>query len=148
MTPGFPIVVIKDNERVILKKTSSKHNSKSALIDVQFEYLDDNFDPEANWVPTPILNNSGIDQVLIDSYNVWEGYAPGGWQRDYIYYGLTPNKQSGPIIGGKYREHITSFKLSGNDPIVAFNSIANIEDPKQVSDYRMGSSSGWTDRNF
>lgn len=84
LTPGFPIVVIKDNERVILKKTSSKQNSKSALIDAQFEYLDDNFDPEANWVPTPIINNSGIDQVLIDSYNVWEGYAPGGWQRLYL----------------------------------------------------------------
>ena len=145
LTPGFPIVVIKDNERVRLKKTSSKQNSKSALIDARFEYLDDNFNP-GMWVPTP--NLSQIDQVLIDSYNVWQGYAPGGWQRDYIYYGLMPSKQTGAINGGKYREHITSFKLSGNDPAVAFNSIANIEDPKQVTNYRLNSSSGWTDGNF
>jgi len=85
---------------------------------------------------------------LIDFYNVWTGYGQGGWQRDYIYYGLTPYKQAGPINRGKYREHITSFKLSGNDPIVVFNSIVDIEGPKQVIDYRMGGSSGWTDGNF
>ena len=148
LTPGFPIVVIKENERIRIKTSNSSKNSKIARLDNRFEFLDDNFDPAF------IVNNnlgstgSGIDQVLIDSYNVWEGYAPGGWQRDYIYYGLMPSKQTGAINGGKYREHITSFKLSGNDPAVAFNSIANIEDPKQVTNYRLNSSSGWTDGNF
>lgn len=151
LTPGFPIVVIKDNERVILKKTSSKQNSKSALIDAQFEYLDDNFDPEANWVPTPIINNSEIDQVLIDSYNVWEGYAPGGWQRDYIYYGLIPSKTKGQLTFN-YKEHLTSFRLTG-DPKIIFDIISRNSspgdlDPSLVTDYRMGSSSGWTDGNF
>jgi hypothetical protein len=151
LTPGFPIVVIKDNERVILKKTSSKQNSKSALIDAQFEYLDDNFDPEANWVPTPIINNSEIDQVLIDSYNVWEGYAPEGWQRDYIYYGLIPSKTKGQLTFN-YKEHLTSFRLTG-DPKIIFDIISRNSspgdlDPSLVTDYRMGSSSGWTDGNF
>lgn len=151
LTPGFPIVVIKDNERVLLKKISSKQNSKSALIDAQFEYLDDNFDPEANWVSTPIINNSGIDQVLIDSYNVWEGYAPGGWQRDYIYYGLTPSKTKGQLTYN-YKEHLTSFRLTG-DPKIIFDIISRNAspgdlDPSIVTDYRMGSSSGWTDGNF
>ncbi|MBG6112002.1 hypothetical protein IWX84_002897 [Flavobacterium sp. CG_9.10] len=151
LTPGFPIIVIKENERMRVKqnKYSVSKNSKQAYVGFSdFEYLDDNFDPNASVNNPPIVNNSGIDQILIDSYNVWEGYGPGGWQRDNIYYGLTPTKQSGAINGGKYREHITSFKLSGNDPTVAFNGIANIEDPQQVTDYRLGDSSGWTDGNF
>jgi len=147
LTPGFPIVVIKENERVRINRSSSNKNSKTARLAV-VEFIDDNFDPYASGNNTVITTTNTIDQVLIDSYNVWVNYASGGWQRDYIYYGLTPNKQSGAINGGKYREHITSFKLSGNDPVVAFNGIANIEDPKQVTDYRLNSSSGWTDGNF
>lgn len=151
LTPGFPIIVIKENERVRVKKNNSSvaMNSKQAYVGFEdFEYIDDNFDPNTSTNNPPIVNNDGIDQFLIDSYNVWEEYGPGGWQRDNIYYGLTPSKQSGAISGGKYREHITTFKLSGNDPAVSFNSIANIEDPKQVTDYRLGDSSGWTDGNF
>jgi hypothetical protein len=147
LTPGFPIVVIKDNERVRLKKTSSKQNSKSALIDAQFEYLDDNFDPASIVNNNLGITGSGIDQVLIDSYNVWEGYAPGGWQRDYIYYGLTPTKTTGSI-NGNYREYVTKFKLTGN-PANAYNLISGHNgDPSKVTDYRLNSSTGWTDGNF
>ena len=151
LTPGFPIIVIKENERLRVKQNHNNINKSAKLANVGFEdfdFIDENFDPNASTNNPPIVNNNGIDQFLIDSYNVWEGYGPGGWQRDNIYYGLTPSKQSGAINGGKYREHITTFKLSGNDPKVAYNSIANIEDPTQVTDYRLGDSSGWTDGNF
>jgi hypothetical protein len=146
LTPGYPIVVIKENERVRLKKSSSKQNSKTALIDAQFEYVDDNFDP-GMWVPTPIINNNGLDQFLIDGYNVWQGDPSVGWQRDNIYYGLTPTKLKGPLNGGKYREYITSFKMQG-DAQGAFTTIANIEDPQRTTDYRVNTSSGWTDGQF
>ncbi|RTY85274.1 hypothetical protein EKL97_01300 [Flavobacterium sp. LS1P28] len=61
---------------------------------------------------------------------------------------MTPSKQKGVISGGKYREYITSFKMSGNDAQGAFNTISNTDDPKQVTDYRLNSSSGWTDGQF
>jgi hypothetical protein len=151
LTPGFPIVVIKDNERVRLKKSSSKQNSKSALIDARFEYLDDNFDPASIVLNNQGIAGSGIDQVLIDSYNIWQGYAPGGWQRDYIYYGLTPSKTKGQLTYN-YKEHLTSFRLTG-DPKIIFdiisrNSSPGDVDPSLVTGYRLGSSSGWTDGNF
>ena len=149
LTPGFPIVVIKENERVRIKKSSSNKNARTAqLADVEF--IDENFDPNASTNTTVITTTNTLDQFLIDSYNVWEGYAAGGWQRDNIYYGLTPTKQKGPINGGKYREYITSFKMQGsdNDAQVAFNGIANIEDPQRMTDYRVYTSSGWTEGQF
>lgn len=113
---------------------------------MEFEPLDDFLDPNdiGMYVDTPDLN--GVAQVLKDSYNVWEGYGSGGWQRDYIYYGLTPTILRGGVTG-KYREHITSFKLGG-DPSSAFGKISGNQDPQQVSDYRINTSSGWTDGNF
>jgi hypothetical protein len=100
LTPGFPIVVIKENEMVKLKKGSfsekevtfrSLKANKLTRLPANFEFLDDNFDPYLGTNNNQVITGSGVDQVLIDSYNVWEGYASGGWQRDYIYYGLTPN---------------------------------------------------------
>lgn len=148
LTPGFPIVVIKENERVRLIKNPLLNKNSKTNQNRDFEFIADNFDPDASNLLSPAVSNSGLDQYLIDAYNVWEGFAPGGWQRDNIYYGLTPNKQKGAINGGKYREYITSFKMSGNDAQGAFNGIANIEDPQKRSDYRLNTSSGWTDGQF
>ena len=40
------------------------------------------------------------------------------------------------------------MSMSGNDAQGAFNGIANIEDPQKVTDYRVYTSSGWTDGQF
>lgn len=85
LTPGFPIVVIKENERVRIKTSKSNKNSRTADTN-GFEYLVDNFDPDASTQFQNIGNNSGLDPRLIDAYNVWESFGPGGWQRDNIYY--------------------------------------------------------------
>lgn len=148
LTPGFPIIVIKENERVRVKKNSNNKTAKLATVGFEdFEYIDDNFDPDASNPNPPIVNNNTIDQFLIDSYNVWEGYAAGGWQRDYIYFGLTPNIPSGKVTG-KYREFITHFALGGT-PEVAYNTISgHTGDPSKVTDYRVYTSTGWTDGAF
>jgi len=152
LTPGFPIIVIKENERVRVKKNSNNKTAKLATVGFEnFEYIDDNFDPDASNPNPPIVNNNTIDQFLIDSYNVWEGYAAGGWQRDNIYYGLTPTKTTGSI-NGNFREYITSFRMTG-DPKLALNTIAinsspGDPDPINNPDYRLGSSTGWTDGGF
>jgi hypothetical protein len=152
LTPGFPIIVIKENERVRVKKNSNNKTTKLATVGFEdFEYIDDNFDPDASNPNPPIVNNNTIDQFLIDAYNVWEGTASEGWQRDNIYYGLTPSKTKGQLTFN-YKEHLTSFKLTG-DPKIIFDIISRNSspgdlDPSQVPDYKMGSSSGWTDGNF
>ena len=148
LTPGYPIVVIKENERVRLKKSSSKQNSKTALIDAQFEYLDENFDP-GMWVPTPIIDYGIVsDPLLVDAYTIWNGND--GWQRDYIYHGLKQGVLQGPL-NRNYSEHIATFKLQG-DAKVAFTYIASGStpdnpDPQQNNEYRLGGT-GWTDGDF
>jgi hypothetical protein len=153
LTPGFPIVVIKENERVVLydKITSKKSNTSQLLKGsngLEFILLDDNFNPNLNSKKnTKKISGNNVDQFLINSYNVWEGYAPGGWQRDNIYYGLTPTISSGKVTG-KYREYITSFALKG-DPNSAYLTISGHNgDPAKVTDYRLNTSSGWTDGQF
>jgi hypothetical protein len=65
-----------------------------------------------------------IPQYLKTGYDVFSN-DPTGWQRDNIYYGLTPTNTSGPISGGKYREYITTFKVNGSTPQTAYNSISD-----------------------
>ncbi|MFV8269092.1 hypothetical protein ACNQGP_04035 [Flavobacterium sp. GT2N3] len=150
VTPGFPIIVIKENERLRVKQNHNNINKSAKLANVgfeDFEFIDENFDPNASTNNPPIVNNNGIDQFLIDSYNVWEGYGPGGWQRDNIYYGLTPSISNGKV-SGKYREYITSFAMKG-DPNVAYLTVSgHTNDPSKVTDYRLNDSSGWTDGKF
>jgi hypothetical protein len=147
LTPGFPIVVIKENERVRIKNKNSKQSSKIIPIDSEIEYIDDNFDPDASTPSTPIIKSSGLDQFLIDSYNVWEGYASGGWQRDNIYFGLTPNIPSGKVTG-KYREYVTNFALAGSPETAYYTISGHTGDPSKVTDYRVYTSTGWTDGAF
>ena len=147
LTPGFPIIVIKENERIRIKASKSTINARTSQID-GFEYLDDNFDP-GMWVPTPIINYAIIsDPLLVDAYSIWNGND--GWQRDYIYHGLKPGVTKGPL-NRNYSEHIATFKLIG-DPKIAFNTIsvnstAGDLDPQQNKEYRLGGS-GWTDGDF
>ena len=149
LTPGFPIVVIKENERVIGvngENSKTNQNAKTA-INASFAFEDNNFNPNTSAKTARIAATNNVDQFLIDSYNVWEGYASGGWQRDYIYYGLTPTQSAGRI-SGKYREYITSFALGGT-PTVAYGTIAgHTGDPSKVTDYRVYTSTGWTDGAF
>ncbi len=147
LTPGFPIIVVKENERVRIKTSKLNKNSRTAIID-GYEYIDDNFDP-GMWVPTPIIDYAIIaDPLLVDAYTIWNGND--GWQRDYIYHGLKPGVTQGPL-NRNYSEHIATFKLMG-DPKVAFNTISVNStpgdlDPQQNNEYRLGGS-GWTDGDF
>ncbi|MGL5111239.1 MAG: hypothetical protein ACRC6O_01225, partial [Flavobacterium sp.] len=149
LTPGFPIIVIKENERVRVKKNSNNTTAKLATVGFEdFEYIDDNFDPDASNPNPPVVNNSSIDQRLIDAYTIWNNND--GWQRDYIYHGLTATNTTGALTRN-YSEHITSFRLTG-DPKGAFTYIASGStpdnlDPQQVNEYRLGGS-GWTDGGF
>ena len=64
---------------------------------------------------------------------------------------MTPTKTSGSV-SGNFREYVTSFRMTG-DPKLAYNTISinsspGDPEPGKVSDYRLGTSSGWTDGGF
>lgn len=153
--PDFPVVVIKDNERIVSNQSQEEFNNLDTRIiteandAIQLRFSDDNFDSRISNSGNPPVtptNYPRVDQIHAQAYNVYQNYTPGGWQRDYIYYGLTPTNTEGGI-NPTYREELTSFKLQGN-PVDAYNYIADQQDPNLTSGFIVGNNSGWTDGSF
>lgn len=131
--PGYPVIVIKDNERITSSNSSTSKNfntTKIASINgVTYKFLDDCFDRSKNaknetkrTVPL-----SGLDSKVITAYNTYVN--TDGWQRDYIYYDITPGISKGPFKYN-FQESIKTFSLQG-DPRAAYNKIADqTGDPK------------------
>ncbi|UUF14632.1 MULTISPECIES: hypothetical protein [Flavobacterium] len=154
--PGFPVIVLKDNERIISSNNSTnknlKTNSIAVINGVNYKFLDDCFDGSkkinnqtARTVPT-----SSLDSKLITAYNTYVN--TDGWQRDFVYYDITPGTPKGPFKYN-FQESIKTFSLQG-DPRAAYNKIADqTGDPKlaegghAVNDvYKFNT--GWTGGNF
>jgi len=139
--PSFPVVVIKENEVVKVssgeanstkasvsngnkEKNSDKHLLKSSLY--TFEFLDEAFNglndinqKSSSKLRASTINASAIDSKIKTAYDTYKG--TDGWQRDYIYYDITPGQPKGKF-NYDYQEHITSFMM--NDA----NSLAVISD--------------------
>jgi len=156
--PGFPIIVIKQNERVRIKTSVNKLSSTAQSLGsnaggtMSFEFTDKAFNgsiPDikssfyqllksdklagvkgsvSRTAPSPNLS----DPNAIDQVNV-DAYNSGSeWHRDYVYYGITPNSPNGKFKN-YYSEFITSFKfLTPN----ALGLIADQDgDPKPFPNY-------------
>ncbi|WP_052259394.1 hypothetical protein [Flavobacterium sp. KMS] len=156
-TPGFPIIVIKENERVVVarNKEYSKLTTRVLRNDssVEFKFLDECFDSSKNnkeETSRPTTPGT-LDSKIVDAYNMYE--SADGWQRDYIYYGISPTTTKGPF---KYdfQETVKSFTLLG-DPTAAFNSISDQTGDPRLPVWVMGNKdapltpiSHWTGGNF
>ncbi len=75
--------------------------------------------------------NSYVPQKLVDAYNIYK--TSDGWQRDYIYYGLSPSKTHG-AFSYDFQEAIHSFELiadKGEPSKALFNYLSDSpEDPE------------------
>jgi hypothetical protein len=111
--PAFPIVVIKDNERVAVAQNTVQTQSAIASkdSDFAFEFIDECFDGSKKEEVTPQKFVRSIDPKLEEAYYIHN--KVDGWQRDYIYYGLTQENTKGPF-SYDFQEHITSFRFSPN----------------------------------
>lgn len=151
--PDFPVVVVKDNERLLSSVLTTDFNEYDTRELTQttennrIRFLDDNFDPIYN----PGSSSSAtttyprVDPIHQQAYNAYSNYTPGGWQRDYIYYGLTPTNTEGGL-NPTYREYLTSFKLTGN-PQVVYNTISSAQDPNFIQ-FTTINRNHWTDGSF
>jgi hypothetical protein len=151
LIPAYPVIVIKDNERIELSDGSSKSNQKRVLecnteisASPTYNYIDDNFNP---CITDPWAGGGGssgggsggcsngfeaipgrdatVDQFLIDAYNVFDRSITTPWQRDNIYYQLTPTRTTNAYTGGKFVEALTYFELQGSDPQHVFSIISD-----------------------
>lgn len=133
-TPSFPIVVVKENERVKISTNNSIRNNaiasnSPAIIQdnvlkgssYNFEFLDDAFNgnksnkimKSASKIQSgAFVNSSGsFDSKIQQAYEIYKN--TDGWQRDYIYYDITPGQQRGQFKYD-YQEFITSFKMNSS----------------------------------
>ncbi|MNH07084.1 hypothetical protein D3C79_664670 [compost metagenome] len=129
--PSFPVVVIKENEVVKVssgetnstkasvsngnkEKNSDKHLLKSSLytfefLDEAFNGLNDNNQKSSSKLRASTINASAIDSKIKTAYDTYKN--TDGWQRDYIYYDITPGQPKGKF-NYDYQEHITSFMMN------------------------------------
>ncbi|MDQ1167309.1 hypothetical protein [Flavobacterium sp. SORGH_AS_0622] len=145
-TPSFPVIVLKDNERIILSNSATGKNIRSSLVaninGLDYKFLDDCFDgsKKTKNATARTVNSSLLDDKIINAYNIYTGADVDGWQRDYIYYGITPGTPKGPF---KYDFHeaIKSFALLG-DPTAAYNKIADQTGDPRLPEQVVGNENG------
>ncbi|MDR2205937.1 MAG: hypothetical protein LBE36_07265 [Flavobacteriaceae bacterium] len=159
--PGFPVVVIKDNERVI-SNTDSRYNKLDTRVlteptdDVQLRLADNNFDVTIVNPPPPPPPSGDyprVDSYHVQAYDAYKDYTPGGWQRDFIYYGLTPDYPNG-ALRQNYIEYVTAIQFIGN-PNTAYTNLAEgLNDPRFKDETIIWGpqdppqTSGWTDGEY
>lgn len=143
--------------------------------DFSYRFIDDNFDNSLRWedggtgfggdpiwssqssCQVPFIHIPGrqnnVAQFLINAYNVFDGLVNQPWQRDNIYYQLTPQQTTNTYVGGRYTEAVTYFRFQGN-PDDVFNRISDYfsssnPDPKRANqDWSTSKRVPWTDGNF
>lgn len=94
--PGFPVLVVKNNERIIVKDPLTRNSDESSL-NWEYCFIDKAFDginQNVNVANTRVANPSY--EYLRTAYTEM-GVTSSYWQRDNIYYGLTPTMTSGPL---------------------------------------------------
>jgi hypothetical protein len=151
LIPSYPVIVIKDNERIQVNNGNSAAKNlidnpcSQELSPLNLEFTDNNFNPcitysgggggspsgpsgpapcNAGFEPLP-GRDSTVDQFLINSYNAFNGATiTNPWHRDNIYYNLTATQPNGAFVGGRYVEAVTYFRING-DAKNAFSTISD-----------------------
>jgi len=174
--PGYPIVVVKENERIVVDDGVTTRGASLHAVatrsggSINLSFLDNTFnniDPEVttraresnSGGSTSGDRGSGSSFVIPDkvkkiheAYNIYGLSFDKGWQRDYIYYGITPQQTKGPF-NRRMTEHIVAFEMVG-DAKKALDKIADqASDPKIKGIKDRGMNSGryyidWTDGEF
>lgn len=148
--PGFPVIVVKDNERVITTTTIDELTFETPGLSYLYKFTDANFDNiHRKSVSENIAARIGtVDQKLINAWNIMKPIS--GWQRDHIYYDLTATNTKGPFKAD-FKERITQIQFNSE---AGYGLIAEQSgDPKAVlrittSGTPPTSDTGWTDGYF
>ena len=171
--PAYPIVVVKECERIfstVNTKTQGGFISTKSNTLVSLAFLDDAFnnsnmdkqtkterppaggDREFPTAPPPVIPES----QLMKAYEAYNIYANSdGWQRDYIYYNISPNSPNGPF-NNDFEECLVGLEMVG-DPMSCYNKI--VDQTKTSDPYFVGGSNinrpsdqkantGWSEGDF
>ncbi|MDR0333610.1 MAG: hypothetical protein LBI15_09120 [Dysgonamonadaceae bacterium] len=112
LVPAFPVVVLKNNARVVVAEGSRTRFAAldNPNCDFVFEFTHEYFDNSEKEVQVTTRQTVyTIDPKVKEAFEIYQDVD--GWQRDYIYYGITPSSPNGPL-SRSFQEHITSFRFS------------------------------------
>lgn len=173
--PTYPVLIIKENERVVASNEASSLGIMSRSIGGQkFAFIDSVFDNVSQRIYQGTLvtttdNITGVYEKtttdsrgnvhktvvpeslrkILDAYDVYNGR--NGWQRDYIYYNLTPTRTQGPFHYN-IKECIMAFEMVGNADACLAKISDQDGDPRRNGNNIYGSRRGggtyWTDGEF
>lgn len=120
--PGFHVFVVGENSRVIVDNSTNK-----SLTPKRYRFVDDAFDgtkAETASLKSMTVPSAKVGQRALDAYKYFYSNDGSihqmGLQRDYIYFGLTPNKTQGSYVKN-VSEYIGSLKM----PISTMYKIAD-----------------------
>lgn len=134
--PGFPCLVIKNNERLRISNTATR-----TIDGIGYEFISDAYDGSKRKPQTrdsdfyhPLEETENLDKPIsaseipdyvIKAYQEFKN-IPSACQRDYIYYGITKDNKPGNL-NMNIREKLYRFRISEN----AFTVISDdeIRDP-------------------
>lgn len=169
--PNFPFMVVKSNERMkVVGKKATRSANNSDMDMNKYDFVDSAFDgtkscetrakyshydednTETAPEEKPYLKKDSLDERCITAYNYFRNnkYLI---DREYVYYGLSPNNKENGKLDPNVREKLYKFRV---DP-QKYGAITNEqvgEDPhlKNEADYKKGHPSGeqiakdlWTD---
>jgi hypothetical protein len=148
--PGFPVLVVKNNERVVVngapnyfadpqarQQTASYYRNSS----YSFSFADESFDG----VHKKSSADAGRVALAVDPINI-QAYSSGAeWQRDFVYYGIKPGVDTGKFTN-HYSEFITSFKFLKPEHYNLVSDHAN--DPTTILGLHGKDEPVWTDGNL
>ena len=162
LIPMYPIVVLKDNERIVANEYSNLSRSNfsstnftfSSKSGITYSFLGESFNnmKQKNILRPRNVNKSMKDrlQKSVDAYNIYKN--KDGWHRDYIYYDMVPGSDKGVFVYD-YKETLYSFQMKG-DPNIAFQKISDQTgdaqlDYDQIFNPRQSyKATPWTDGKF
>jgi hypothetical protein len=149
LIPGYPVLVIKTNERVILG--SSKESSTIPFFSndkFSFKFLDNAFDglsPNSDLNTRSGVNRPDRNIFSIDTVNIKAFQSGSEWHRDYIYYGITPTNPTGKFTN-RYKEYIASFKVMNAEDLIILSDHSS--DPKAINTRENSTDPMWTEGRF
>ncbi|MVO09153.1 hypothetical protein GOQ30_08260 [Flavobacterium sp. TP390] len=151
--PAFPILIIKDNERIVtnLDKEFSNLETREFSIktsNIRFKFLDNAFDKQRNTTNRTGLNANNLNPEVLNAYNTY--LNADGWHRDMIYYDITPTSPNGQFKYN-FQESVTTFRMIGNG-MNAYNKLSDQSGDPSIKPALIGNqintANNWTEGFF
>ena len=140
LIPGFPILVLKENERVRITNTNSPNARAGSGFTFEFDdaVFDGSKDLKRLNGRIPLTDLRGRVGSVASRYRDFN--TAGKWQRDYVYYGIDDEDERGPF-DNSYSEFINSIRFRNADGLMQISDAPN--DPSPINNCP-----GWTDGVF